>query len=497
MRQIPATGFDEFQPDSGRLSPNEVRYLAFKGGGGKAWAFLGVLTAFAHNELDPPLMARDGGSYSLDFDRIKGVAGTSGGGLVGTLAAMGMTLTDLYGIVYRHREQLQKFFDPAYADATDPGRSYFPLATSGLPSTVERPRARGDGTIADGTEQVQGGAYYELSGDEDLPIPGYLVGIAGKILYWFLHDNISDLAPTFGERPGAHLRNVLRDGGLVSGVWARHYAEALLTQAVSSRQVKFDDLAERDELPKLCLVGSDITRRQHRMVQFSEDTTPNFKVSDAMRITMSFPGLFKPVVVSQQPYLWEDADSFTPYGGLGELSPRKVPSGRNHNLTGIYVDGGVSNQLPAHAFDGDEISLNATHKRTDSLDDGVLALDLQDDIPPDSISHGWEVLASDILTGLTEIAATNREFRTEDEQGHRLRVPFKPLSLTNFAPSNRQLGMGTLAAAEATLAYFGVRENDVAGFMAKKTPLPRDVWDEARRARRYGHSEEQQEAPAQ
>jgi len=487
----------DFQPDPDahrRLGPGDVRYLALKGGGGKAWAFLGVLTAFTHQRI--PIMVKYGDTYRLNFERIQGVAGTSGGGLIGSLAAVGFTLKDLFRMV-SDRNSLKKFFDPAYYGHS---RSYLPIATrKGTNPTVSRQKASPDGSIGDGQEKLRSGIYYEIPSDEELPVSlgPFDLYISGA-KHWFIgEDELKKLAPTYAKHFNGHVKNLLRDGGLSSGLWARHYVGERISEALGQANYTFGQLASsKSYLPKLCLVGTDVARGGKRTVYFSADSTPDIKIADAMRITMSFPGLFKPVVVGEEPYVWEGVEKFTPNGKNGELPDKLVPGADYWDPTGVYVDGGVSNQLPAHAFDENEIPLNATESGECGLSDGVLALDLQDDMPPEPASNGMELLGNDVLAGLTEIAATDREFRTAKEQGHRLKVPFHPLSLTNFAPGLHELAQGVLVAAEATLAYFRIPKPDMVKFLTDRTPIGKGVWANARDSRRYAKAIEREREKA-
>jgi len=350
-----------FQPDARRLRPGDVRSLALKGGGGKAWAFLGVLTAFTHQKVRPPLMVKFRDSYRLNFERIQGVAGTSGGGLIGSLAAVGFTLKDLFRMVTSDRDSLKKFFDPAYYGRS---RSYLPIATrKGTNPTVSRQKASPDGSIGDDQETLRSGIHYKVTGNEELPVslgPFDLYTSGAK--HWFIgEDELKKLAPTYEKHFNGHVKNLLRDGGLSSGLWARHYAGERISEALGKANITFGQLASsKSYLPKLCLVGTDVARGGKRTVYFSADSTPHIKIADAMRITMSFPGLFKPVVVGKEPYVWEDVKKLAPNGDNGELPDKLVPGADYWDPEGVYVDGGVSNQLPAHAFDENEIPLNAT-----------------------------------------------------------------------------------------------------------------------------------------
>jgi hypothetical protein len=83
---------------------------------------------------------------------------------------------------------------------------------------------------------------------------------------------------------------------------------------------------------KLAVTGTNLETYQTHI--FSADTTQNFFVEDAVRITMSLPGLFKPFVLKKA----EDLKLVAP--DLPELA-------------GVYVDGGLLNNMPLHFFDNE------------------------------------------------------------------------------------------------------------------------------------------------
>ena len=493
------------------LDPKEVTYLSFKGGGGKAWAYLGVLSAFTHDEIG--LMTRNWkGDYTV-ATRIQGISGTSAGGLIGTLVACNYSLADLYDLVLSQKKSndLQKFFDPSYHEH---GRSYFPLVTAGKKSPkVDRWKATPEGDIQDSTERIRGAGYYEPADDitkvipqlgdqwfpefkwaafrdqclkRILPNPGDDSGGSGK-----RSRNVGPY-PIIRRRLDAHLRNLFRDGGIFSGVWAREYMAQRLEASAGSAEMTFRDFegtsVRGSQLPTLCLVGTDISPMNPRMAYFSADTTPEFRVADAMRITMSIPIAFKPVVVDDPPFVWNEIDSFEKpkEETVRVLGSKKAPS--PSGLSGVWVDGGVSNQLPAHAFDDNRIPMNAAEATSGSLDSGVLAIDLQSDMP-EPIEDSFDLFGA-VVGGFTEVAATDREFRTAAEQTQRLGVSFEPLSTLNFTPSNHELAQAALAAAAAdTFSYFGLsrmtNKKDLLSFMQSSTPLKQQTLIKAWDSRQY------------
>lgn len=78
-----------------QLSPDDVHYLSFEGGGGKGAAYLGALAALAHPEIG--LLQHEAATddyhlrrwTSADEFGIRGVAGASVGAITAALLASG------------------------------------------------------------------------------------------------------------------------------------------------------------------------------------------------------------------------------------------------------------------------------------------------------------------------------------------------------------------------------------------------------------------------
>jgi NTE family protein len=79
----------------------------------------------------------------------------------------------------------------------------------------------------------------------------------------------------------------------------------------------------------LIITGTNIT--QHGTRYFSVYHTPDFPVIEAVQISMSLPGVFKPVFV--------------------KTDVRKGDEDQKDKYAGLYIDGGMLNNYPIHAFD--------------------------------------------------------------------------------------------------------------------------------------------------
>lgn len=89
----------------------------------------------------------------------------------------------------------------------------------------------------------------------------------------------------------------------------------------------------------LYVTGSNIERGVTEFL--SPVTTPNFPIADGVRISLSLPGVFKPLVLRQ--------------GLVGLGDPEQ------HILPGVWMDGGYFNNLPLYAFDLESGNDNIRH----------------------------------------------------------------------------------------------------------------------------------------
>jgi Patatin-like phospholipase len=84
--------------DVKRLNPDEIRYLALEGGGGKGFAYLGALQVLEKLKV---------------MEHIDGVSGTSAGAITALMIAMGMTAEEIDNEL---KNDFNKFFDPPRND---------------------------------------------------------------------------------------------------------------------------------------------------------------------------------------------------------------------------------------------------------------------------------------------------------------------------------------------------------------------------------------------
>jgi len=317
------------KPAPRKLKVDDIEYLALEGGGGKGFAYLGAI------DILEKIKGTDGRSVMA---RVKGFAGASAGAITALLLSIGYDFKEL--TQFLGNTDFDSFYDAptprirpqvgssgvdveedspaeqafitgdmqawvhAMSEGSSPGLLRKILATLLVPSTP--PRAVTSFVTSLLTRQVQ-----KLELLVNLPTAAKV--ILHKSNYYF-----------------AYLPN---DMGLFSGQAARTLFESLL-QAAAVKKAGGSRLSYRtltfqqhwDIFKKRLLVtGTNLRTGQTQL--FSKEDTPNFPVADAIRISMSLPWVFKPYIIRQR------QESTDP-------------------PCGVYVDGGVWNNLPFRELDG-------------------------------------------------------------------------------------------------------------------------------------------------
>lgn len=153
-----------------------------------------------------------------------------------------------------------------------------------------------------------------------------------------------------------YIRSFLLDRGLSTGIFARKYLAELIEKYLPIRGYRdnvqtFLQATGRTSIDgytltfkelyditgrKLAITGTNITT-QKAMV-FSHEHTPDFPVLEAICISSSFPGVFKPTFINCDVVIPKDADE------------RAEFMEHNKSYRGFYVDGGMLNNIPIHLF---------------------------------------------------------------------------------------------------------------------------------------------------
>ena len=413
-----------------KLKVGDVKYLSLEGGGGKGAAYLGALAAFADLGILKPIKGSKGPKdYVIDNNKIKGIAGASAGAITATLLACGVSLDWLHTFT-NNFTVLGNFYDPPLARKVPQVKKGITDSCKELPMPNDILKLPGTITLVLLPLLVLPPFIREavsllLSTEEGRNI--ILRGIV-KILERFT----GPLPPAMGKRlkedPLSYLKNLVMDYGLFSGCYSTNYfanwigeksggaaKQKLSTGGFRSwRTINFEEFFEVHEID-LVLTGTNIETM--RSQYFSRKETPDFKVVDALRISMSFPFAFKPVKISKSDY-------------------------GSEKYVGTWIDGGVLNNNPIHAFD----------KQRGVINDGMLGLRLGNDPKPiiNNFSDYLGALVSTILS-----TSERGQMQTLQEEKQTIILPTTGLSTLNFTPKQEDLESSMIDSAFAVRSYFG------------------------------------------
>jgi NTE family protein len=355
------------------MKAQDIKYIAFEGGGGKGIVYLGAIRALeAANKLPLSKANREGPNGNSLLD---GVAGASAGAITTYFLALGMSAdaiderTKAINKITR-KPYFYSFYDDAqpalYKGVTyKAGQGNVPTYIVDIPDVERVTREEvgsptGAVSVASGISSLYTGKPY---------VDRRLAEIAaGKMyaLYKFVYPfdfiklamralgarkklkkagSSNQLAEKLAEKPSdlnKYFYSLLFDRGLFSGIYLREYLHNLTIEELT---YNFDVEISLEEAARLTysqffaytrndlrVAGTNITK--NIPVYFSKDLTPHFPIVDSICMSMSIPFAFKPTL-SQA---WADTN-------------QEYASTNNERYRGFFNDGGTLNNLPIHAFD--------------------------------------------------------------------------------------------------------------------------------------------------
>lgn len=348
------------------LRPNEVQFLAFEGGGGKGVTYMGAIKAMEELKI-LGLPGRD---------KIKGIAGASAGAITAFFLSMGFRSGSLETLIMNEKKPgtavsiFDSFTDDFAADHAGEVRAIVTREFQGrkinVPAWQKNPlldvklnwllsrvvvpalhkkleaKAHEDPLIGKmvynstleahrrhlrnptGKVDVNDLAAFKMILNNLLTDGGLLVGVnvrkyfSSKISQYFLHKSICD--PLTRKRYRNH-----RKGNTILGLEGCTLPNKDFLHLITFRQFYY--LTGID----FRVTGTNITR--NAPMYFSVVDTPDFPVVEAVGISMNIPILYKPILVNC------------------EVDLNRIGSSYNEKYKGLYVDGGMVNNLPLHAFD--------------------------------------------------------------------------------------------------------------------------------------------------
>jgi predicted acylesterase/phospholipase RssA len=196
---------------------------------------------------------------------------------------------------------------------------------------------------------------------------------------------------------------------------------------------------EREFRVQLAVTGTNLETLTSHV--FSAATTPLFSVVDAVRLSMSLPYcIFKPLIIR------EDDPLLPRVLGAGERLRERDPVSNNHErhpLVGVWVDGGLFNNIPSHVFDreargGETLSLR--------LDSNLQTLP----VAVNDITDYYRRFPGGLLFGSGEALAS----RSYDNKYRSIALDTGDLGLLSFSPSAAEAAAVRRSAVEYVFRYF-------------------------------------------
>jgi NTE family protein len=346
---------------------NNLEYLALEGGGGR-----GILYLEPIRVLEERLQSRISQSISSfrgrpltnlestsgllkspslfqinippEYRVLKGVSGSSAGAITAYMLSLGMSSFDIEFEMNRTDVLPQ---NSTYKKSISVFETFIDEEPNNLFKSVEDETV-GTGTYQNSADKISG----ILRVLKYLPSIGLPVASTLGSFYSYIKNRYSDGSP-FGviqkifEEPvagntDAFMSNLIGERGIFTGLGIRAYFVELMqnylllklegagveTPDTKPEEITFKEFFDLTGVD-LVLTGTNIIQHGPRL--FSVFSTPDFPVIEAVQISMTLPGIFKPVYVDTNVKAGDDK--------------------AQKNYKGLYVDGGMLNNIPIRAFD--------------------------------------------------------------------------------------------------------------------------------------------------
>ena len=408
--------------------PQDIRYLAFEGGGGRGITYLGAIKALEELNVLPIQFLKVSRSPNYEFvverdklvrekNQIQGISGSSAGALVALLLALGNDYASIKKLLER-KADLEQLYD----QIPEPG--YLRSVINYTPAKYLNPNLFAKSR--DEAIRVINGRYSKIP---------YALLLA-KLVIDYYRRSLSFVETI--ARPKltiSYLYNLLYDRGIFPGFMLSQYLTfrimdflSHLPEQVTPRgfQSLFRVAARLTFAELYDWTGMELVVTGY----FSRKHTPHFPLVDAVAISMNFPMIFKPVWV--------------------ELSDKP-------EYNGYWVDGGLLNNRPIHAFDTQPYQ---------PIDRSMLALRLaepQDERRPPRLKEvypeGWHNL-EEFNGHLADLIGTflfwmeEGQLRTPLEKEQTIDLNTYDLSTIEFAPSKERSKKAVENAYRAVVDYF-------------------------------------------
>lgn len=470
-----------------RVPSPEVKYLAFEGGGGKGVAYMGVIKALEDPRVGIlPIPDQKNDYYGHQRRQLKGVAGASAGAITALLIAMGMTSKQI-SIEVENAKELLKFFD-------DPANKRMRCVIGKDVNKwqekcdVDNPFLMGQGKKGPSFQIVQG--LYILNRTPANAIRKFLINQLQKL---FEDKTNPILISQIAKQPLGYILNFLFEKGVFPGFAVReyfkkrieeHFIKNYINKNYRDKNGKFNytpeseyakfffkrALAENlnnlnyknltfgifEDLTKLkfAVTGANIMTK--RSVYFSGGHTNNFPVGEAIAISMNLPFIFKPIRVDYPVHI------------INFENPELV-SKYNVDYGGLYVDGGVLNNLPIHYFDNvhnleSSGFIPPMPDPCSDLNKNLLGIRLT---PPDKAPSPKDIgpffaLGSHVGDIMDSVMYPSEEgqIRNPQEKAQTIDIDTGELSVINFSPPSEKKNPVIDKAFRTVIDYFKIADKE-------------------------------------
>ncbi|HMU20601.1 MAG TPA: patatin-like phospholipase family protein [Bacteroidia bacterium] len=347
---------------------SDIKYLSFEGGGGKGIVYLGAVKALEEifnkhlnpDETPPPTPSPDSIwlkeisisaveslikiSQPIDKRQIKGLSGSSAGSIVAFMLSMGMA-----------SDQIEEELNRAGGEVAVGGDIFsFIKKSTRKVSPFEKFYDNANTTDIRSVEKNQRNKSHNNFNSVDLKL---LTRLLNNVIT-AVSKVITTISSVFVDQttitqrllytPGPYFNSLLFDRGLFPGFEVREYLQNLMRDYLYTKMEKLEMIipkkANSHKDPSeitfkdffymtgvdLIVTGTNVTKKAP--LYFSVYHTPDFPVTEAIGISMNFPLLFKPIYVDYRVH-------------------KEMDETYNEKYHGLYVDGGMLNNLPFHAFD--------------------------------------------------------------------------------------------------------------------------------------------------
>lgn len=415
-----------------------VHYLALEGGGGKGVTYLGAIRALENMGVLPINIDSPG------TNQIRGISGASAGAITAMFLAMGYTSTELQAVL-SNPSTFTGFFDGPdiglWKSVNSQNRP--DLHTGAPPGAMPLDYLRQQQQSISGLAQLAAAIAFlarnGMFGPTNDPIVSRLVAYPEHYLYNLMFDR--------GMFPGRAARTFLQSA-VYGRLWDRllrrgaRPGQPILIYAVNGSEINFTrfyDLTGVD----LVITGANVTKRKPAV--FSKRHTPLFPVAEAVGISMNLPLVFKPVEV----------EATVPTGQYNQ---------RSDDYHGRWIDGGVLNNFPLHAFDFLSPVPAPRYPNLRPLHPNILGLRLTDGYPPGAAGSApatapgtFDLLLRhlDDVMGTVLYPSEEGQIRSPDERDQSIDLYTYDLKTTEFAPPPSASATPIAQAERSVRAYFG------------------------------------------